>query len=88
MEKYKTAALLTEQLAGESGAIQNYELVLASGELTPEDADVIKEIIADEKNHSLKLQAMIKNYDGGIAASADGAKDALDKIADGTDKTE
>ena len=81
---HSTAALILMQIAGESNAMRDYETLLATGVLDDDDVDKIREIISDEKNHSLVLTAMVKKYDGMIAASPDGVEEALNIIADGT----
>jgi rubrerythrin len=83
MTNHKTAADILLQLAGEAEARKSYEELLATGELSEEDAATIREIESDEANHMLKLQAMLKNYDGSISASDDGAKEALEQIEEG-----
>ena len=79
MSKHKTAANILMQLAGEAGAQQQYELLLAGGELEADDAAIIKEIIADEKNHTIKLFAMALRY-GADKISADDMADNLKNI--------
>jgi len=81
---HNTAAKILEQLAGEANARQNYEQLLADcPDMLDEDVKTIQEIQRDEANHMLKLQAMAKKYDGGLAASSDDAEQALDAIKDG-----
>ena len=80
---HSTAAQILAQLAGEANAMRDYEMLLAAGILDDDDTAKIQEIIADEKNHSLILQAMVKKYDGGISASPDGVEDAISAISDG-----
>jgi len=73
------AVQIMSQLVGESGAIQEYEKLIGLGVLKEEDVKVIQEIIADEKNHSVKLMAMTKRYDG-IVPSQDDLQEALGEI--------
>jgi rubrerythrin len=73
------------QLSGEATARQNYEQFLAehSDVLQPEDIATIQEIQQDEANHMLKLQAMVRKYDGNLAASPDDANKAIAAISEG-----
>ncbi|MDR2044502.1 MAG: hypothetical protein LBQ15_09090 [Clostridium sp.] len=80
---HATAAAILRQIKNEADARQEYEGLLASAELSPADQSAIAEIQRDEANHLLILQAMLKRYDGGISASADGALAAIKEIAVG-----
>jgi len=85
MTKNKVAAGIFKLVESESEARYDYQSFLAEyGEfLDTTDKSVIKEIESDEFNHTLKLLAMARKYDGNIAASSDGAVEALTAIAEG-----
>ena len=51
--------------------------------LSSADIYAINEIQSDEANHMLILQAMLRRYDGDVAAAPDGAAKALREIGDG-----
>jgi hypothetical protein len=84
-QDHELAAAILEQLKGEADANMNYEALLGAfaHRMDPEDVATIKEIRSDECNHSLKLQAMVKKYDGSIAASGDEIIPALKEVAEG-----
>jgi len=68
-------------------AMNQYEAFLATrgDSLDVEDVETIQQIIAEEKKHSILLQAMTRKYDGDIPA--EGGKDvktALKAIRKGT----
>jgi len=48
-----------------------------------QDIDKVRETSSDEANHSLIYEAMLKKYNGGISASADGAILAIKEITVG-----
>jgi rubrerythrin len=82
-----TAAEISRQIKGEAEAVLEYEHFLGiCQDLTHNDVMEIQEIISDEKNHLLILQAMAKRHDGGIAASPDGAGKAIAEISAGIGK--
>lgn len=67
---YKIAAAIALNTADENTAIEGYyELLdlLAS----PEDKDIIREIISDEKNHRELLAKLAEKYDGNIPTAED-----------------
>lgn len=73
------AKLILEQVVEESKAQMFYEGLISSNVLLPEDVEIIREIIADEANHTLKLIAMAKRYNR-ISASPDGLENTLKEI--------
>jgi len=80
---HKAAALILAQIQGEAGARHDYEMLIAEDCLMCDDVKVIQEIEGDEANHLLKLQAILKKYDGGLSASPDEAEAAIDAIKNG-----
>ena len=58
------AALISKNNKGELEAIEGYqELLGVIGESDAEAVEIINEIIADEKNHTEKLNALAEKYD-------------------------
>ena len=67
---YQVAAVIAANGADEWEAIEGYYKLLEM--ITdPEDADVIKEIISDEKNHKMLLTKMAMKYDSNIEVAED-----------------
>ena len=67
---YQIAAEIAANGADEWVAIEGYYRLLEM--ITdPADADVIKEIISDEKNHKMLLTKMALKYDSGIVEAED-----------------
>ena len=78
---HKIAAGIFKLIASEGEARFDYESFLDEcPDLAAEDVATIREIQSDEANHLLKLQAMARKYDGGIAVSPDGVAQAISEI--------
>lgn len=79
--KYSFAAMVNKNLASEADAEIGYQELLSSyGEdMEPEEVAMIRELIADEKNHALKLMALAKKYDE-IAPTPDALQDAAKEL--------
>lgn len=64
--KNSIAALIAENNQGEQDAIKDYEVLLSclkNAGATDEQIAVIEEIISDEKNHSMRLNELLQEYD-------------------------
>lgn len=64
--KNSIAALIAENNQSEQDAIKNYEVLLSclrDAGATDEQLAVIEEIISDEKNHSMRLNELLQEYD-------------------------
>ena len=72
--------IIADNTEDEFDAIKGYYELIECDCLDDDDKDKIAEIIADEKQHALALQAMARKYDGGIEASEDGRKEAINKL--------
>ena len=83
--RHDLAAAIHEQIHGEAGARMDYENLLYEFRevMDTEDVATIQEISGDEFNHTLKLLAMARKYDGAIAPAADGAAAAIEQISSG-----
>lgn len=77
------ARLILANLKSEADARALQQELLNTPGLDSADAFTVKEISSDETNHALLYEAMLKKYNGGISASPDGAKKALNEISDG-----
>ena len=77
------SAGIYEQLKGEEDAKMNYMKFLScfGKQLHEKDKVAIKEIVADEQNHSIILQAMAKKYSK-IKPTNDGLAEALKALAE------
>ena len=65
--KNSIAALIAENNQGEQDAIKDYEVLLSclkNAGATDEQLAVIEEIISDEKNHSMRLNQLLLDFDG------------------------
>lgn len=64
--KNSIAALIAENNQSEQDAIKNYEVLISClKDANASDAQiaVIEEIISDEKNHSMRLNELLQEYD-------------------------
>jgi rubrerythrin len=86
-EPIDIAIQINDNIAGEYHAMSGYTEFLAdfAEHLQPGDADKIREIIGDEKNHAIILSAMVRKYDGNIVPASDDLKDALSALAAGVE---
>lgn len=50
--------------------------------------ETIKDLISDVKNHSLILQALLLEFDGGIPVEEDGVTEALNKLRKALEDTD
>lgn len=75
----KVAELVAENLEAESDAIGKYlPLIEALEEANDhEGADIVREIVGDEKNHLNLLQVILMKHDGGIKIAEDDMKESL-----------
>lgn len=80
--------VINKNLEKETEAINDYYRLLDCDGLSEEDRKKIIEIVADEKNHQLILQAMVRNYDGGIEATKDDLKETIDGLTAKKSKAE
>lgn len=87
-EEHCVKCLINKNIEEETSAITHYYELLDKDELKEEDRKKIIELIADEKNHQLVLQAMARNYDGGIEATKDNRKEAIDELTSKKPKEE
>ena len=60
---FDIAAEITKNNKGELDAIEGYQKLLTILAGDKKAIDIINEIIADEKNHILKLNELIEKYD-------------------------
>ena len=65
------ALFVSDNIKNEADAITHYNEMLLIPELQPEDAEIIKEIISDEKNHIERLKTMLTKYDSNIPTNAE-----------------
>lgn len=64
--KNSIAALIAENNQSEQDAIKNYEVLISclkDAKASDEQIAVIEEIISDEKNHSMRLNELLQEYD-------------------------
>lgn len=65
--KNSIAALIAENNQSEQDAIKNYEVLISclkDAKASDEQIAVIEEIISDEKNHSMRLNQLLLDFDG------------------------
>ena len=65
--KNSIAALIAENNQSEQDAIKNYEVLISClKDANASDAQIaiIEEIISDEKNHSMRLNQLLLDFDG------------------------
>lgn len=73
------AELVAKNMKAEADAIEEYiPLIVALEEAgDSEGANVVREIVSDEKNHQNLLQVILLKHDGGIKIAEDDMKDTF-----------
>lgn len=86
--KQRCAELIVENMEAEPDAIKKYLplLNLLNEGGYKKAADLIREIISDEKNHLLILQGMLLEFDGDIPVAEDNVQSALRQIKESIEK--
>lgn len=73
------AELVAKNMKAEAEAIEEYipliDALAAAGD--EEGANIVREIVSDEKNHQNLLQAILLHHDGGIKIAADDMKETF-----------
>lgn len=74
--------LTAENMEAEAEAIKNYYPLIDALEEQgdKEGADMVREIVADEKNHLNLLQVILMHHDGEILISADAMPETFDYL--------
>ncbi|MDR0905298.1 MAG: hypothetical protein LBN00_03840 [Oscillospiraceae bacterium] len=80
MNKREVAIEILANMEDEADAQRGYQKLLTLEGLTAGDRKQIAEIISDEKNHLIILQAMLRDYDGDISPADDGLKQAISEL--------
>lgn len=84
-ERYERRCIahsIVENMEDEAEAIKNYFPLIGSLEDGGyrKAANIIREIVSDEKNHLLVLQGMLQEFDGDIPVAEDNVQKALQSI--------
>lgn len=87
-QKQRCAELIVENMEAEPDAIKKYLPLLNMLEEGgyKKAADLIREIISDEKNHLLILQGLLLEFDGDIPVADDNVQGALRNIKKAIEK--
>lgn len=82
-EKDSIKVLTAKNLEAEAEAIKKYYPLVDALELAgdKEGADIVREIISDEKNHLNLLQVILMHHDGEICIAADKIPETLDFLS-------
>lgn len=77
------AELVAKNMKAEADAIEEYIPLIAALEEAgdTEGANMVREIVSDEKNHQNLLQVILLHHDGGIKIAEDDMKETFAYLA-------